>query len=230
MIGILVALPIEAKFLNSWLKKSKNKSKNKFIIKTTGVNPKKTQEATKQLIEKGVTSLISWGTAGSIEQNLESGNIIIPEYIQTFSTVIKTSTELNKKIYDLIKNKDIISQGNIVHTEIIIDSIQQKKLLSNEFDNAVAIDMESFIIADLARRNNIPFSAIRIIVDTFDMALPRCISQSINKRGKLSYVNLIKNLAKDKDQITDLRLLSNSYKIAKPILNETASVIISHES
>jgi adenosylhomocysteine nucleosidase len=63
-----------------------------------------------------------------------------------------------------------------------------------ERTGAVAVDMESHIVASLARRHGIPMAAIRVITDPAERALPACAVSAMRPNGTTDFLAMISSV------------------------------------
>jgi len=78
---------------------------------------------------------------------------------------------------------------------------------------AVAVDMESLSIAEVAAAHSLPFVAVRVIVDTATDVLPRAVTAA-NRAGQVSMRRLIGGLALAPLELVALIRLAQRYRAA----------------
>ncbi len=80
---MICALPIEA----SSLTKQKTAVgqtivlKNNLLVHVSGMGDEQARAGALNLINRGVTTLISWGTAGGLESTLRRGQLLLPDQV-----------------------------------------------------------------------------------------------------------------------------------------------------
>jgi adenosylhomocysteine nucleosidase len=87
------------------------------------------------------------------------------------------------------------------------------KALAFSTTGALAVDMESATIAAIAARHELPFIAVRVIVDTADDALPHAVV-SATRSGRLRLWWLIASLARAPGEIAALLRIARRYRMA----------------
>ena len=153
--------------------------------------------------EFGVDKILFSGVAGSLNRNVNVGDIVIGdsllEYlfdatefgydigtIPRMDTSIFRSDILLNKIKNILKN-DNIYYGKILSGDKFVSNLSEKEKLGEKF-NALAVDMESASVAHCAHVLGIEFAIIR------------SISDSLNSSSVMEYtefVNLAANNSKD---------------------------------
>ena len=152
-----------------------------IVLVETGVGKVNSARVTQILIDKfNPEAIINVGSAGSCNEELEIGDIVIGSklvqhdfditafnhpkgYISNIGQFIESDENLIKKFNEIINNKQqkdfklklgIIASGDIFCTEIKMkDKIRQKF-------NADAVEMEGASIAQVCKLDNIPFIVI----------------------------------------------------------------------
>jgi adenosylhomocysteine nucleosidase len=174
MIGILCALAIEARCL------PKTSRANHILFQTTGVGAKRAKLGAEQLVAKGATALMSWGTAGGLSPTLKVGQLIIPDCIvDQKAQVFWTDSHWKSQISQTLNHRLKIHDGALLQTHQMIASINAKQALFIQYKTA-AVDMESAAIAEVAQKAGLPFVAIRAVVDSASMSLPFWLPRTLN--------------------------------------------------
>lgn len=175
MIGILSALPFEARHLTA----------RGYLMHVTGIGAERAAQGARYLVSKGARALISWGIAGGLDPSLRNGRIIIPDkVIDLQSNVFFTDDYLKKQIIQKLQLHLPSHHGPLLQTDKVITSVHEKQNLFKQYQ-AHAIDMESAAIASVAKEAGLSFTAIRVITDTAHTSLPHWLAHSFNDENKL---------------------------------------------
>ena len=216
MIGIIGAMDEEISVISSEIKNLtvydinnmkfyKGKIYNKDIVLVkSGIGMVNASITTTLLFKEfGVDKILFSGVAGSLNRNVNVGDIVIGdsllEYlfdatefgydigtIPRMDTSIFRSDILLNKIKNILKN-DNIYYGKILSGDKFVSNLSEKEKLGEKF-NALAVDMESASVAHCAHVLGIEFAIIR------------SISDSLNSSSVMEYtefVNLAANNSKD---------------------------------
>lgn len=216
MIGIIGAMDEEISVISSEIKnltvydinnmkfyKGKICDKEIVLVKS-GIGMVNASITTTLLFKEfGVDKILFSGVAGSLNRNVNVGDIVIGdsllEYlfdatefgydigtIPRMDTSIFRSDILLNKIKNILKN-DNIYYGKILSGDKFVSNLSEKEKLGEKF-NALAVDMESASVAHCAHVLGIEFAIIR------------SISDSLNSSSVMEYtefVNLAANNSKD---------------------------------
>lgn len=199
MIGFIAAMDEEVDAIKNIMKNTEEIKYLEFILYCGIINNKKcilvksgigkvnAAIITQILIDKyDVKQIINIGTAGSCNDNIKCGDIIIGQYliqhdfditafghkkgyIPNVGEKIESNKELIQKCNNIIKKqteeKYIAKIGTIVSGDIFCTSIKMKEGIYKNFE-ADCIEMEGAAVAQVCYLNKIPFIVIRSISDT----------------------------------------------------------------
>jgi adenosylhomocysteine nucleosidase len=113
-----------------------------------------------------------------------------------------------------------IASGKLFTCAHTIASIADKaKAFSST--GALAVDMESAAIAEIAAQHHLPFIAVRVIIDTAYDALPRAIVAA-TRSGHLRIWRLIAALARAPGELSALLRIAQRYRVATRSLGAVA--------
>lgn len=157
-----------------------------LVLVEAGVGKVNAARTTQILIDNfQVDAIINVGTAGSANDELEIGDIVIGEklvqhdfditafnhpkgYISNIGQYVESDETLLKKMEETISNMQdgdfTIKLGTIATGDIFCSDIKMKEKIRAKF-NADAIEMEGAAIAQVCKLDNVPFIVIRSISD-----------------------------------------------------------------
>jgi len=116
-----------------------------------------------------------------------------------------------------------VAGGALLSSPQAIASVVAKRTLFRE-TGAVAVDMESYAIAELACAHRLPFLAVRVIVDRATDELPRAVAASADAAGPLRIWRLMSALARTPSELAPLLRLARRYRAASRSLAAVARV------
>ncbi len=181
-----------------------------------------------KLLDRGVRGLVSWGSAGALTDTLKAGDLILPERILgATGDRYQTDTRWRDRLADALMQELSLSGGDLLEGLRPITHPDDKKALYSA-TAAVAVDMESAAIAAVARHADVPFMAIRAVADTAAMTLPRCISHSVDTRGRLSMPKLLSHAVFRPDEWRELKQLGTAFKAADQALRTVSERAVGH--
>lgn len=172
------------------------------VLVEAGVGKVNAARTTQILIDKfNVDAIINVGSAGSANEELDIGDIVIGKqivqhdfditafghpkgYISNMGQYVESDNRLIQKMEEVAEsiqdNQFKIKIGTIASGDIFCTEIKMKEKIRNKF-NADAIEMEGAAIAQVCKLDNVPFIIIRSISDkpngnnhiTFDQFLEK---------------------------------------------------------
>lgn len=194
-IGIIGAMQLEIEeLLNKLVNKTESLSANNkyyigtlsgadVVITSCGVGKVNAASCTQILIsEYKVDCVINTGIAGSINDNVKIGDVVISDNVvhhdvrpsqllrfYPFEEVFKADDQLVKISLEVLEdNKELRHHvGRIVSGESFIDCSIEKSKIKNTFE-PLCVEMEGSAIGHVAYANQIPFLIIRSISDNAD--------------------------------------------------------------
>jgi adenosylhomocysteine nucleosidase len=105
-----------------------------------------------------------------------------------------------------------VSEGSLLTSAHAIETPADKAAAFRTI-GAAAVDMESATVAEIAAKHNLPFIAVRVIVDTAADMLPRAVVAA-SRAGKVQFARLLGGLILAPREIASLIRLAPRYRIA----------------
>jgi len=124
---------------------------------------------------------ISFGVAGGLAPNLRPGTWIVGSEILYGEARFGTHKLWSKNILARMPNA---IYGTIAGASAPIAQPDAKRAMQIE-TGAVAVDMESHIVANVAMAHGLPMVAARVIIDPAEHALPRAAVVSLCSNGTI---------------------------------------------
>lgn len=218
--GIVVALPEELSTLTAKkiAKGCCSFIANNIVVAYSGAGGKNAEQAAQLLVSEGATCLISWGCAAALADSLKSGDLTLPTALfDTNHVQLDLNSDWHKYAETLLSNYLPVHTGTLLESKEIVSSSRDKKQLHVE-TAAVVLDMETVAVAKVARKNNLPFLAIRAIADPVTMDLPKAIAYSLNDEGEVMMGRLLWFLLGHPLELPGLIKLGLHFNVAKKTL------------
>jgi len=220
-VGFLTALEAESKTF----KKNKGLLYNgdTYIVARCKVGAEAKDKAL-QLIEDGCEVLVSWGIAGGVKSDLQTGDLFIATgFKNVWSAEIRPIASAANGITDKLQTLRP-KHGDILTVEKMILKSTEKKLLAQEYKIS-AIDMESAIIAQIAENATIPYICIRSICDEINTNMPAFINNTLNRNGETVIWKALQGLALQPKEIISLVKLGWKFHKALKTLRTAAQIL-----
>ena len=210
-IAIIVGMRLEATLLHGF-------SQN--FVGIAGGSDKKVKSLTQSFIDRQVEGLISFGFAGGLDPDLDVGTVVIAKSVATLSgQEILTSAKWGNKISAQLGC--FYSTGTILGSNYPIIDSQQKIDVFHQ-TNAVAVDMESYAMAEIAHAHKIPFIIIRVILDPAQKKIHAKIAALFQADGKIDTKGVINILFKEPKLLKEFLDLGKQFYLARRRLNYIA--------
>ena len=139
---------------------------------------------------RGCPGIISFGVAGGLAPHLEPGTCVVGSAVLSGSDRMPTSPEWSQKLLRTIP--DAVS-GMLLGVVAPVAHPDEKRALYLK-TGAIAVDMESHIVAAVALSHQIPVAAIRVITDPAKRALPKSAVTAMRANGTTDIVAMLRSV------------------------------------
>src|SRR5690349_11041440 len=135
--------------------------------------------------------VLSFGLGGGLAPGLRSGDLVIASHVANFGASLETDRDWHARIVSAIEGKQSVHRGQLAGRDFVLARAADKAALHRE-SGALAVDMESHVAGDYARRHGLPFAVIRAVSDPAHRNLPAIATDALRPDGN---VDLSKVLA-----------------------------------
>jgi adenosylhomocysteine nucleosidase len=149
-----------------------------IVVAIQGVGIRKARNCTNTLIKKyKPNTIISAGFAGALNPKLQLGDVVIPDWVLSLKNSDKIYLD-NNLPYIAFKflNGGVLTENSFIN-------VKEKKLDLFVQSGADVVDMETWAIADAARKLDTRVISVRSVSDLTNHHLPR-MEQIFNKESK----------------------------------------------
>jgi adenosylhomocysteine nucleosidase len=223
VVGIVAALAAETLALapSSRLRSSPALLVDGSLLAVSGIGLTAAADAAQRLIAAGATALTSWGMAGGLDPALRAGTIFLPsKVICADGSGYSTSAYWRARLGAAVAAQRPVTHGILLTSSVAIGAVAGKAAAFHD-TGALAVDMESVAIAQVAAVHEIPFLAVRVIVDTAYDALPRAVVAA-SRSGQVQIWRLLRALALRPADVAALVRLARRYRTARRSLAAVA--------
>ena len=222
-VGVVAALEAEARTLGPAVRRHDGLSslRGGALLAVGGMGAAHAVMAARRLVDAGAAALMSFGFAGGLDPSLSAGSVVLPrEVISSDGARFLTSAAWCGELRLAILGRRPVADGKLLTASHPIDRVEDKARAFRE-TGAVAVDMESLGIAEVAAVHSLPFAVIRVIVDTAIDVLPRAV-MAASLGGRLSMRRLVGGLAVAPLDLLPLIRLAQRYRAATRSLTAVA--------
>ena len=168
--------------------------------------------------EHQLSGLVSIGFCGALDTAVSTGSIILPDAIITADNErFATDPVWMSKVATRLAGLPFVAARAIYCAAEVIETQTAKQTTHSQY-GASAVDMESAGIAQAAIRFDIPFIAVRIVLDEVSDTLPEATRDAVHSDGNLNVGGLLRGLASRPRDVGGLiRLAGKSSKAQKQL-------------
>jgi adenosylhomocysteine nucleosidase len=224
-VGVVAALASEARALGPSMPRGGDPPLSELallgegsLLALSGIGRAAAWAAAQALVDAGASALMSFGMAGGLDPKLEPGSVVIPrELLSRDGVRFAASQTWREQVAAAIRPLCAVTEGNLLTSSHAIETPADKAAAFRD-SGAVAVDMESAAVAEVAAKHNLPFIAVRAIVDTAADTLPRAVVAA-SRAGSVRIARLIGGLILAPREIVALIRLAQRYRIAMRTLH-----------
>ena len=219
-IGIITALYSEASCLGSLV------NRKNFIHKVSGIGASAASKAAAGLCGNGCAGLISFGYAGALNSLYQSGALVIGHSVSNGLKTINTSSQWLTDFLEIVEQENTIALYNIsfLTSSKPLTSRSQKSAHALR-GNWGAVDMESYVIAEVAVEFGAPVLIVRAILDELDTRIPEGSTKIIDPKGRQKTISTIFELLKHPSDFGKFLSLAKAKTRADMTLSRAAALI-----
>jgi adenosylhomocysteine nucleosidase len=119
-------------------------------------------------LRTGCHSIVSFGVAGGLAPDLVPGDCVVASAIIDHPALRPTDPLWSRKLAEVIPDA---RHGPIVGVNAVVSDPADKRKL-HALTGAVAVDMESHLVARLAASHGLAFAAVRVVIDPVHRTVP----------------------------------------------------------
>jgi adenosylhomocysteine nucleosidase len=141
---------------------------------------------------RGYQGLVSFGVAGGLAPQLPTGACVVGSHVLSGSRSMPTDREWSEKLLRTIPGA--VSGGLLGASAPVAHPRDKRDLYVKT--GAIAVDMESHIVAAVGLAHEIPFAAIRVITDSAKRALPASAIAAMRPNGTMDLGAMLRSVLK----------------------------------
>lgn len=233
-IGIVCALPIELGAFMARCEKVKKYTGGEFVFRggfydgiriavvEAGMGYSRARRATQALLDGHSPKwLLSCGFSGALRDDVPIGSIVVGNSIvdqhgQCLQIDLQMPADPARKLF----------VGRLLTTDEMVRSVEQKRQLEEQHA-ALAVDLESLAVAQVARERKTRFLAIRVISDDLSADLPPEVMSIVGATGSVRFGAAIGSIWKRPAAIKDLwRLREQAQTAASQLASFLDGVVL----
>lgn len=148
--------------------------------------------------------VVSFGLAGGLDYSLRPGDVVVGDTVVDGATRRDAHSRLADVLEEGIATAGVSAVlGAIVGVDRPAMDLAAKAAL-REASKAIAVDMESHVVAAYAEARKLPFAVVRAISDPAARALPPLAVKAITPEGAVDVIGVMRELIRAPRQMGDL--------------------------
>lgn len=154
------------------------------------------------------SAVISFGLAGGLDPELEPGDpVVATRAVSAFEpseSDARSRSALRQVLVAGFSGAGISARhGAVAGVDAPVLTVAGKSALRAS-SGAIAVDMESHLADEFARRRGLPFAIVRVVGDPAARALPALATKAVKPSGGVDVPFVMRELARQPAQLADL--------------------------
>ena len=162
-LGVLVGLAAEARILY-------RASGGRVLMEVAAADPARARDGAQRLVAGGARALVSFGIAGALDPALGAGTVLLAESVTAAAGLsYATDGDWVRRLGARLSTP--AAAGAHAGSDTLLATAAAKRELKAA-TGALAVDMESHVVAEAAAAAGLPFIVLRAIADGAEADLP----------------------------------------------------------
>ncbi len=167
----------------------------KWRVAMAGGRPGRALELASSLAAQGCTALLSFGIAGGLAPGLAPGTLVVGEAVVHGGRRLPCSPDL---LAGVSARRGVVAAADAV----VADPAAKAALFAAT--GALAVDLESWGVAEAAASAGLKFAVLRAVADPASRALPAAAADGLDEAGRVRLGAVLLSLLKDPTQLPGL--------------------------
>jgi hopanoid-associated phosphorylase len=191
-----------------------------------GADAERTRRAMAQLVADGARALVSFGICGGLDPALSPGALILPQVvISEDGRRLRVDAALRSVLAAVLGRARVVALGGDVLGAARAADTPARKAALNRQSGAVAVDLESHLVADAAAAAGLPFAVLRAVADPAERALPPAALISLGAGGRPAPGRILWSLVRQPAQLPALLQLARDTRHALAALRRAGEAL-----
>jgi len=189
----------------------------------TGGRDRRTESVCERLLAGGASALLSFGIAGALAPGLAPGTLLLPRVVRdengsSIAADADWRVRIKAALVSAVDERDVLGRP-------VIAATAAEKVALFRATGAVAVDLESHIVAAAARRAGRPFLVVRAVADPAHDTLPHAATVGLDEEGRALLAPVLRSLLAHPMQVAALVRLARDTRAALRALARAADAL-----
>jgi len=194
-----------------------------------GGDAERTRRAVAQLVAEGASALVSFGICGGLDPALGPGALVLPQAVSSEDgRHRRVDAALRGALAAALGHAGIAAAGGDVLGAARAADTPARKTALHRRSGAIAIDLESHLVAEAAAAAGLPFAVLRAVADPAERALPPAALIGLDAAGRPALGRVLLSLARQPEQLPALLQLARDTRRALAALRRAGEALVRH--
>lgn len=211
-LGFVTGLRSEAVIVEAAAREAPEETRP--LLFCAGVRSGRTEAGIRRLVADGAGALVSFGIAGGLVPGLSPGRLVLASAVQTaggpsYGVDIAWRGRLLARLAGALEP----ALGELAGSDVVLRTAEEKSRLHGQ-TAALAVDMESHVLARVAQERGLPCLVVRTIADPAGAGVPASALVGIGPMGETRPFAVLKQAALTPWEWPALLRLGRSHHLA----------------
>lgn len=178
-----------------------------------------------QLVAAGASGLVSFGICGGLDPALASGRLLLPLAVRDEAGArLRVDRAWHQAMAAALAEAGItVATGDLLGARTLVATPERKRALNA--GGAIAVDLESHLVAQAAVAAGLPFLVLRAVADPAARRLPPAALLGLDAEGHAALGAVLGSLWRRPTQLLALLQIARETKAALRALRRAAPVL-----
>jgi hopanoid-associated phosphorylase len=201
------------------------KAGSRVRVVCAGASSERAARLARQLVAEGAEALLSFGIAGAVAPDLESGDLVIAQEVLTdYADLFPCDARWQQRLCAALDKAPLtFRQGVLLGSHRLWGGVGDKEAIF-AVSGSLAVDMESGPVGAVAREAGLPFLAVRAVADRAADRLPAFVETAVKPDGSPNVARALAGLARRPGDIPATLRLARRTSLALASLRRLEAV------
>jgi hopanoid-associated phosphorylase len=160
-----------------------------------------TRAKIERLFAEGVSGLVSFGICGGLDPSLASGDLVLASEVRSAEGRHPVDRAWHERVAAALARAQIAFRPGVILGLSALLATAASKAAMGRAEGALAVDMESHVVAVAARAAGRPFLVLRAVADAAGRDLPPAALAGLDSEGRPALASVLRSLLAEPRQL-----------------------------